>query len=80
MRFDPKIMEIGKTYTSEKYPWSISGNWWDLNNMNAYTNGDPPMIVSVSGSMDVIYPTVTKIEAEYSRVAFDVLGIPYPGN
>ena len=32
---DPKIMEIGKTYTAEKYPWSISGNWWRNNNMNA---------------------------------------------
>ena len=24
---DPKIMELGKTYTSEKYPWSIA---WPL--------------------------------------------------
>ena len=32
---DPKIMEIGKTYTANKYPWSISGNWWRNNNMNA---------------------------------------------
>ena len=32
---DSKIMEIGKTYTAEKYPWSISGNWWRNNNMNA---------------------------------------------
>ena len=32
---DPKIMEVGKTYTAEKYPWSISGNWWRNNNMNA---------------------------------------------
>ena len=23
--------------------WSIGGNWWDLNGMNAYTNGDPPI-------------------------------------
>ena len=32
---DPKVMELGKTYTSEKYPWSISGNWWRNNNMKA---------------------------------------------
>ncbi len=32
---DPKIMEIGKTYNAEKYPWTISGNWWRNNNMNA---------------------------------------------
>ena len=27
-QYDPKVMEIGKTYTCEKYPWSISGFWW----------------------------------------------------
>ena len=32
---DPKVMEIGKTYTSEKYPWSISGHWWKTNGMKA---------------------------------------------
>ena len=32
---DPKIMELGKTYTSEKYPWSIAGNWWRANDMKA---------------------------------------------
>ena len=30
---DPKVMELGKTYTSEKYPWSISGHWWKQNGM-----------------------------------------------
>lgn len=30
---DPKVLELGKTYTSEKYPWSISGFWWRQNNM-----------------------------------------------
>ena len=32
---DPKVFELGKTYTSEKYPWSISGFWWRQNNMQA---------------------------------------------
>ena len=32
---DQKVMELGKTYTSEKYPWSISGHWWRENNMKA---------------------------------------------
>ena len=32
---DPKIMALGKTYTCDKYPWTISGNWWRCNNMNA---------------------------------------------
>ena len=32
---DPKIMAVGKTYNAEVYPWTISGNWWRNNNMNA---------------------------------------------
>ena len=32
---DPNIMAIGKTWSSERYPWSISGNWWRNNNMQA---------------------------------------------
>lgn len=30
---DPNIMAIGKTWSAERYPWSISGNWWRNNNM-----------------------------------------------
>ena len=30
---DPNIMAIGKTWNAERYPWSISGNWWRNNNM-----------------------------------------------
>ena len=33
---DYRIMDEGKTYTSEHYPWSISGYWWHKNGMNAY--------------------------------------------
>ena len=50
---DPKVMEIGKTYTSEKYPWSISGHWWKKNGMKqlcqehkACTNADIDVIGS----------------------------------
>ena len=32
---DPNIMAVGKTWNAEKYPWSISGNWWRNNNMKA---------------------------------------------
>ena len=32
---DPNIMAIGKTWNAERYPWSISGNWWRNNNMKA---------------------------------------------
>lgn len=31
---DPRIME-GVEYVSKNYPWSISGYWWKMNNMNA---------------------------------------------
>ena len=56
---DPKVMEIGKTYTSEKYPWSISGHWWKQNNMKALcashkacTNADIDVIgARVNGRM-----------------------------
>ena len=32
---DRKIMEIGKEHNANVYPWTISGNWWRNNNMNA---------------------------------------------
>ena len=32
-RHDPNIMAIGKTWSAERYPWSISGNWWRNNKM-----------------------------------------------
>ena len=32
---DPEVMNQGKSYTSEKYPWSISGHWWKTNGMKA---------------------------------------------
>lgn len=38
---DPKIMEVGKTYTSEIYPWSISAFWWSNNGMVEYCKTRP---------------------------------------
>ena len=32
---DPNIMAIGKTWSCDRYPWSISGNWWRNNGMQA---------------------------------------------
>ena len=32
---DPNIMAIGKTWNAERYPWSISGNWWRNAGMKA---------------------------------------------
>ena len=38
---DPKIMAVGKTYSSEKYPWTISGHWWHVNGMVSYCKQRP---------------------------------------
>ncbi len=35
---DPNIMAIGKTWSCDRYPWSISGNWWRNNNMKGMCN------------------------------------------
>ena len=36
---DEKVVTEGKTYTAEKYPWSISGFWWRENSMNEFCKG-----------------------------------------
>ena len=33
---DYRVMDEGKTYTSNVYPWTISGFWWHQNKMNAF--------------------------------------------
>ena len=38
---DANIMAIGKTWSAEKYPWSISGNWWLNNNMKQLCAAHP---------------------------------------
>ena len=77
---DPKIMEVGKTYTCDIYPWSISGHWWNCNDMNAYTNGNPP-IDRVGQRVNGRYlPNGFEDRRDYSWRAFEVLGLPYPGN
>ena len=76
---DPKIMEIGKTYTSEKYPWTISGNWWRCAGMNAFcsnrpqhTNGQIDEVgARVNGRMP---PNGAADRLEYTHRAFDLLG------
>ena len=78
--FDAKIMEVGKTYSSEKYPWSISGFWWYDNKMNEYCAGNPP-VDRVGQRVNGRYlPNGYEDRRHYSRKAFDVLGLPYPGN
>ena len=38
---DPNVMAIGKTWSAERYPWSISGNWWLNNNMKGLCAAHP---------------------------------------
>lgn len=38
---DPRIMQLGKTYTAAAYPWSISGFWWHDNAMNRLCDSRP---------------------------------------
>ena len=33
---DPKVMEQGAEYVGYQYPWTASGYWWLLNDMNSY--------------------------------------------
>jgi len=78
--YDPNIMEVGKTHSSEKYPWSISGFWWNDNNMNEYCATKPP-VDRVGQRVNGRYlPNGAEDRREYSRKAFSVLGITYPGN
>ena len=72
---DPQIMAVGKTYTSEKYPWSISGNWWRNNNMNAYCATNPD-IDRVGQRVNGRYlPNGYQERRDYTRRAWEVLGV-----
>ena len=78
--FDHRIMEVGKTYTSEKYPWSISGHWWWANNMNEYCATYPP-VDRVGQRVNGRYlPNGYEDRRHYTIKSFDVLGLSYPGN
>jgi len=78
--FDEKIMEVGKTHTSEKYPWSISGYWWYANKMNDFCKIKPP-VDQVGQRVNGKYlPNGYEDRRLYSKKAFEVLGLPYPGN
>ena len=78
--FDANIMEVGKTYTSEKYPWSISGFWWYDNKMNDYCSTNPP-VDRVGQRVNGRYlPNGYVDRRVYSRRAFNAMGLLYPGN
>jgi predicted chitinase len=79
-QYDPKVMEVGKTYSSEKYPWSISGFWWMNRGMISHCQKRPG-VDDVGSKVNGRYlPNGYEDRRHYSRKAFDVLGLPYPGN
>ena len=72
---DPRIMEEGKTYTAEKYPWSISGFWWMDNNMVDYCNSKPD-VDRVGQRVNGRYlPNGYEDRRIYTTKAFRVLGL-----
>ena len=72
---DPKIMDIGKTYTCEVYPWSISGNWWMNNDMPAYCETRPD-VDRVGQRVNGKYlPNGYQDRRDYTERAFRVLGV-----
>ena len=72
---DLDIMAIGKTYSSEKYPWSISGNWWRVNDMPAYCETRPD-VDRVGQRVNGRYlPNGYEDRRAYTSRAFRVLGV-----
>jgi predicted chitinase len=73
-KYDPKIMEIGKTYTSEVYPWSISAFWWFNNGMISYCKQRPD-VDHVGQRVNGQYPPRGAAERRaYTARAFKELG------
>lgn len=73
--FDHKIMEVGKTYTSNKYPWSISGFWWYDNGMIDFCKTNPP-VDEVGARVNGRYlPNGHEDRRHYTAKAFKILGL-----
>ena len=73
--YDPKIMELGKTYSGEKYPWTISGFWWYDNNMINFCNTMPD-VDEVGARVNGRYlPNGYQDRRDYTSRAFRVLGL-----
>lgn len=72
---DYRIIDEGKTYTSEKYPWSISAFWWHDNNMNHYCDGWPDVDAVGSRVNGKYLPNGYLDRREYTNRAFDVMGL-----
>lgn len=72
---DYRIMDEGKTYTAEKYPWSISGFWWYDNDMIEYCSKRPD-VDRVGQAVNGRYlPNGYEDRRHYTEKAFEVLGL-----
>jgi len=72
---DPKVMTIGKTYSSEVYPWTISGFWWMDNKMKRLIQQGASVDqvgARVNGRMP---PNGAQDRRDYTARAFKVLGV-----
>ena len=72
---DPKVMNLGKTYTSEAYPWTISGFWWHDNKMKRLIQQGASVDqvgARVNGRMP---PNGAQDRRDYTSRAFKVLGV-----
>ena len=79
-QYDAAIMDVGKTYTCEHYPWSISGFWWQSNNMKTFCEarqaGSNYQIDEVGARVNgKMRPNGADDRLVYTRTAFDVLGL-----
>ena len=71
---DPKVMEIGKVYTSEVYPWLCSGFWWYSNGMVELCKNNPN-VDEVGARVNGRYlPNGYEDRRKYTERAFHVLG------
>lgn len=72
---DPNIMKIGKTWSCDRYPWSISGHWWMDNDMPAYCE-QMPDVDRVGQRVNGRYlPNGYEDRRAYTDRAFKVLGV-----
>jgi len=72
---DPKIMDVGSEYSCDVYPWSISGFWWQANDMPAYCE-QMPDVDRVGQRVNGKYlPNGYLERREFTDRAFQVLGV-----
>ena len=70
---DPNVMLLGKSYTCNRYPWSISAFWWKSNGMNEFCRTNPS-INAVGAKVNGMNPPNGAAERlSYSNRAFKIL-------